>query len=84
MIMVSVEQWKAHFKQLAHREFPNEDMYMVNQTGRGLGRSAYKRQNLYKIRKPAPGKVNIVSPVAQNIDRARALVKKKKSIKTLI
>lgn len=74
--MVSVEQWKAHFKQLAHREFPNEDVYLVNQTGRGLGRNSYNR-NVYKVRKPSSSQVNIVSPVAQTVNRARALMKKK-------
>ena len=76
--MVSVEQWKNHFKQLAHREFPNEDMYIVNQSGRGLGRG----KNVYKVRKPAAGQVNIVSPVAQTVNRARALMKKKRIKKT--
>ena len=83
MIMVSVEQWKNHFKQLAHRSFPDEDMYIVNQRGRGIGRNAY-RKTTYKIRKNAPSgagspkaPVTIVSPVAQTVNRARALTGKK-------
>ena len=75
--MVSVERWKEHFKQLAHREFPNEDMYIVNQRGRGIGRNAYKK-TVYKVRNPKPGQVNIVSPVAQTVQRARAQMNRKK------
>ncbi len=77
--MVSVEQWKSHFKKLAHKAYPSEDMYIVNQTGRGLGRNSYKK-TLYRVRSakepsgPNPT-VQIVSPVAQAVEQARALVK---------
>ena len=78
--MVSVEKWKEHFKQMAHREYPNEDMYIVNQRGRGIGRNAYKKTT-YKVRAPKRGAVNIVSPVAQTVQRARALMKNRKQKK---
>lgn len=74
--MASVEQWKNHFSQMAKREVPNEDMYIVNQRGKGLGRNSYNK-TVYKVRKPAQSQVNIVSPVAANVNRARALMKKK-------
>ena len=75
----SVGQWTEHFKRFAHRAFPQEDMYVVNQTGRGLSRNAYS-PTIYKIRKteqqgPTPP-VAIVSDVAANVNRARALVKR--------
>ena len=77
--MVSVEKWKNHFKQLAHKAFPHEDMYIVAQSGRGLGWNAYKR-TLYQIRAPRDGAksaptVEIVSPIASTLGRAKALTK---------
>ena len=83
--MVSVEKWKSHFKRFAHKAYPNEDMYIVAQSGRGLGRNAYKR-TLYQIRTPigntnAKPTIEIVSPVASNLERAKALTKTKKNIK---
>ncbi len=77
--MVSVEQWKNHFKKLAHKAYPSDDMYIVNQTGRGLGRNSYKK-TLYRVRpsKESSGPnptVQLVSPVAQAVEQARALVK---------
>ena len=83
--MVSVEKWKSHFKRLAHKAFPHEDMYIVAQSGRGLGRNAYRR-TFYQIRTPAGGSggkptIEIVSPVASDLGRARALTKSTKSIK---
>ena len=77
--MVSVEKWKNHFKRLAHKTFPKEDMYIVAQSGRGLGRNSYRR-TLYQIRTPSGsggGKptIEIVSPVASTLGRAEALTK---------
>ena len=76
--MVSVEKWKRHFRSMAHKAFPEEDMYIVNQTGRGLGRNAFNRTT-YKVRTPestGPNPpLNIVSPVAQSLEQAKALVK---------
>ena len=77
--MVSVEKWKSHFKRLAHKAFPHEDMYIVTQSGRGLGRNSYNR-TLYQIRTPtgaSAGKptVEIVSPIASTLGRAKALTK---------
>ena len=65
--MVSVEKWKEHFCRQAHRTFPKEEMYIVNQTGHGLGRKAYSRQAMYKVQhtsgSPNPS-VEMVSPIA--------------------
>ncbi len=79
--MVSVERWKEHFKRMAHKSFPHEDMYIVNQVGRGLGRNAYQTTT-YKIRNPAKNTgpnpaVQIVSPVGQDVERAKALIDEK-------
>ena len=45
----TVGQWTSHFQRFAHRTFPQEDMYIVTQKGRGLGgRNAYT-PTFYKI-----------------------------------
>ena len=75
--MVSVEMWKRHFRSMAHKSFPNDDMYIVNQTGRGIGRNAFNKTT-YKIRgtpsKSGNAVIEIVSPVAQEVERAKVLL----------
>lgn len=80
--MVSVEKWKEHFRRLTNKLHSPDDVYLVNQRGRGIGRNAYPRRVLYKVRSQTGSgrveggsKVEIVSPVAQNINQARALIK---------
>ena len=67
-----------------------DDVLIVNQSGWGVGRNAYPKCTLYKVRKTIGGgttPITIVSPVAGNLDRARALMhegggKRKKKKKT--
>ena len=63
---------------MAHKAFPQEDMYIVNKGSRGLGRNSFAR-TMYKIQKSNGPKctVEIVSPVAQAVDRAKALISPK-------
>ena len=50
--MVLVEKWKEHFRRMAQKGHMHEDdIFIVNQSGRGLGRNAYSKCNLYKVRK---------------------------------
>ena len=74
--MVSIEKWKEHFKHMAQKGHVYEDdIFIVNQSGWGLGRNAYPKHTLYKVRKTIGNTpVTIVSSVAGNIDRARALM----------
>ena len=67
-----------------------DDIFIVNQSGRGLGKNAYPKHTLYKVRKTIGNTpVTIVSPVVGNLDRAKALMeggggggkRKKKTIK---
>ena len=60
---------------MAHKAFPQEDMYIVNKGSRGLGRNSFARTT-YKIQKLNGPKctVEIVSPIAQAVDRAKALI----------
>ena len=74
--MVSIEKWKEHFRHMAQKGQTHEDdIFIVNQSGRGLGRNAYPKHTLYKVRKTIGNTpITIVSPVVQNLDRAKALM----------
>ena len=75
--MVSIEKWKEYFRHKAQKGHRHEDdIFIVNQYGWGLGRNAYPKHTLYKVRKTEGGTtpITIVSPVAGNIDRSRALM----------
>ena len=81
--MVSIERWKEQYKCLASQSYPNEDVYIVPQSGRGLGRNAYPKKTLYKIKKPSVNstkEIQIVSPVAASVNRARVQMKKKNQL----
>ena len=67
--MVSIEKWKEHFRHMAQKDHMHEDyIVIVNQSGHGVGRNAYPKCTLYKVRKTTGGTtpITIVSPVAGN------------------
>ena len=74
--MVLIEKWKEHFRCMAQKGHMHEDdIFIVNQSGRGLGRNAYPKCTLYKVRKTIGNTpITIVSPVVGNLDRAKALM----------
>ena len=74
--MVLIEKWKEHFRCMAQKgHTPEDDIFIVNQSGRGLGRNAYPKHTLYKVRKTIGNSpVTIVSPVVGNLERAKALM----------
>ena len=74
--MVSIEKWKEHFRRMAQKGHTHEDdIFVVNQSGRGLGRNAYPKHTLYKVRKTIGNTpITIVSPVVGNLDRAKTLM----------
>ena len=74
--MILIEKWKEHFRHMAQKANMNEDdIFIVNQSGRGLGRNTYPKHTLYKVRKTIRNTpVTIVSPVVGNLDRAKALM----------
>ena len=88
--MVLIEKWKEHFRHMVQNSpIHEDDIFIVNQSGHGLGRNVYPKHILYKVRKTIGGNtsVTIVSPVAGNLDKARAFMeggggkRKKKPIK---
>ena len=76
--MVLIEKWKEHFKRMAQKGHMHEDdIFILNQSGHGLGRNAYPKCTLYEVRKTIGNTpITIVSSVAGNIDRAKALMQK--------
>ena len=78
----NVDKWTDHYKSMAEGKFPLEDMYILNQQGRGLGLNK-RGKIIYKIQK-SPTKFTsppIISPVAQGINQAESMVKSKGHIK---
>ena len=71
-----IEKWKEHFRHMAQKGHMHEDdIFIVNQSGRGLGRNEYPKHTLYKVRKTIGNTpVTIVSSVVENLDRAKALM----------
>ena len=79
-IVENIDKWTHHYESMAKGEIPFEDMYVLNQQGHGLGN--HKRSKvIYKIQKSGQELISpkIISPVAQGIDQAESMVKKKRS-----
>ena len=74
--MISIEKWQEHFSCMAQKGHMHEDdIFIVNQSGRGLGRNAYPKCTIYKVRKTIKhASITIVSPVVGNLDRSKELM----------
>lgn len=79
-IVENVDKWVNHYKSMAEGKIPFEDMYILNQKGRGLG-NKNKSKVIYKIQKGSTPTISaqLVSPAAQGINQAESMVKKKKA-----
>jgi hypothetical protein len=63
---------------MASGKIPPEDLYVLNQRGRGIGRNAFTRTH-YKVRTPSSSPstlspTTIVSPVAQTMEMVSAKI----------
>ena len=73
----SVQKWRNHFQSMARGKIPLDDMYILNQKGRGLGTNS-RGKTLYKIQTGGqlPTTTNtVINPVNRGYAMAQARIK---------
>ena len=76
---MSLQKWTEHFESMAKGNIPIDDIYVLNQRGRGLG-STKRGKIVYPVKQIGSGimKSQIISPVAQGLAQAKIKIDKAK------
>ena len=76
--MMNVEKVKEHFKHMANSVIPSDNVYVLNQRGRGLGNNR-KGSILYKVKQSGEGRnPQMVTPIAQGLAQAKSILNERK------
>ena len=76
----SVQKWRNHFQQMAQGKIPLDDIYILNQRGRGLGINP-KGQTLYKIQSGGQA-MPVINPSEKGFIMAQGRIKARSTSKT--
>ena len=70
----SVQKWKNHFQSMAQGKIPLDDIYVLNQRGRGLG-TTNRGKALYKVQSggQAPSNITTTKTVTTPVNRGFAM-----------
>lgn len=72
----NLNKWKEHFQSMAKGKIPFDDMYVLNQRGRGLSNG--RGRIVYKVNQSGgntSAQPQIISPVAQGLKQAESKVR---------